>query len=198
MNRHEWIRLDQIGSLYQEMILIYFDVPELFVCKDTHGKRYLSLCLDPEEGQYLIAPISLKYLCELLTRKCKIRECFQYAMNKECFYTFYDKKTKSFAFDYLDSNTISDDILPDEDATYDVPMDGLLLKYYLGIERELEQENRERQDRRYLNIPAATKNEKYRYYSRVHDALHEYNILKNRTYLRTKACRCRGEMNHAY
>ena len=182
MKQNEWIYLDAIGSLYQEAVLVYFDVPELFVCIDDRGQRYLTLCLSPEDGRYLISPISLRYLYALLNQKCKIKECFLRSIDEACYLTSYDDEMMVFSCNYL----------PDEDAVYDVPFDSFMRGYCDRIGEELK-----KQRDRYLNISAATQAEKMQYYHVIKTRQHDRNFKENRRYIKAKKFE-RGENVNAY
>ena len=44
----KWIHTQALGTLFLEQVLVYFDVPELFVCTDADDRRYLVVFVDDE------------------------------------------------------------------------------------------------------------------------------------------------------
>lgn len=60
-------------KLYNEIILINVDIPLLFVCIDDEENRFLVLCSDEENGEYLISQLSDNVLLEMLNQEKSMR-----------------------------------------------------------------------------------------------------------------------------
>lgn len=60
--------------LYLEQVLVTFDVPIFYVCRDTLGCRYSVLCLDSDEGEYLISQVSRENLIDMLEDRITLRD----------------------------------------------------------------------------------------------------------------------------
>lgn len=118
MTMKKWIQLNEIGVLYLEIVLVQFDVPLLFVCKDDDGVRYLILCIDEEEGQYLSSQISNKWLLKLLNNEVTMAEAFRHPINKRDFLIEYDFSSKKFNGHYIEVSQLTSDMLPDEGAYF--------------------------------------------------------------------------------
>lgn len=117
MTMTKWIEVNNIGELYTEEVLVFFDVPLLFVCKDNKDKRYLILCIDEEEGRYLCSPTTNEWLLKLLTDEVPMAEVFRNPADGKNLLIDYDF-TKGFSSKYIDVSALTADMLPDENAYF--------------------------------------------------------------------------------
>ena len=116
----EWINLNNIGTLEVEIVLVTFDVPILFVCKNSADRRFLVLCLDEEEGKYAIAEQSINNLILMLDNKKTMEYVFRSAKNNVIFLSEYDFDSQEFIFIEHDAKTIDKELLPKEGACFEL------------------------------------------------------------------------------
>lgn len=69
-------------KLKEEKILIYYDLPILFVCTDDNNVKYLVLCTDSENLQYIIISISKDCLLDMLNKRISAYDIFTNAKEK--------------------------------------------------------------------------------------------------------------------
>lgn len=62
--------------LYLEQILIELDFPIMFTCLDENSNRYVVLCIDYEEFEYIIAKSDANLFSKMLNKEIPIRDVF--------------------------------------------------------------------------------------------------------------------------
>ena len=109
----QWYKVDRIGNLEEETILVYGNEPVLFVCTDEEKNKYLVETIDAFEGNFIIAQIEDNVLNEMINNKITMYNAFK--QSKKLFYTSFDKdynlKSKVYS-----SDKIPDELLPKKDA----------------------------------------------------------------------------------
>lgn len=120
MNK-EWISTKETGQLYLERILVIFDVPILFVCRDFENRKYLCLNIDIETGMTIIAETNIKNLVSMLQNKMPMEKVFRNAENKEIIIAEYNIDTKTIISKTENSKDISEDFLPEKGAFLNIP-----------------------------------------------------------------------------
>ncbi len=118
--RKEWIELEGFGSLAVEQVLVSFDVPILFVCENQNGKRFLTLCIDDEEGRYVIAEVLTSNLIGMLNNDITMEYVFRQAVNHILYVTEYDFDKEKFNIESEDSLSVSKEILPKEGMYFEL------------------------------------------------------------------------------
>ena len=58
-----------LKDLKVDKVLVYYDGPLLFVCKDNHDKFFLAYCCDLDLKEYVVAATSVDCLIEMLENK---------------------------------------------------------------------------------------------------------------------------------
>ncbi len=111
----KWITVEGFGDLYKEMILVMFDVPILFVCKDEKNIRWLALCEDEETGEYLLAKCQKEELLKMVNRISSVDEVINNA--NEFNYISYDFEQEQFQVKKIQNDEITEEMLPDK-GTY--------------------------------------------------------------------------------
>jgi len=100
-----------------EIILIEQDFPLLYVCTDNEGGTYLCLCIDPDDGEYLVAKTDSANIRNLTNGKISMRDAFRRSK----------KLTKVFSR----SSNISEDICQtvnyEDLSDNDLPKEGVCL-----------------------------------------------------------------------
>lgn len=78
-----------IGDLTLDYIIFEDECPILFVCKTAKNQLYLCDCCDTyQEQKWLIAPVTVSKLQQMLEDKITIREVFENAEDKCCVATW--------------------------------------------------------------------------------------------------------------
>lgn len=140
MTMKKWIQVNELGELYKEYVLVHFDVPLLFVCKDNMNNRYLILCIDEEEGQYLCLQISNNMLLKMLKKEITMADTFKQPSGKENFLISYDFSKEKFIGKYIAVSDLTADMLPDEGAYFELRSQKIT-EYITKIEKEMNLEN---------------------------------------------------------
>lgn len=114
----QWITTKAFGQLNIEEILVTFDIPLLFVCKDDHDERYLGLCIneEAEEESYLIGKISISSLINMLSNKITMYDIFLADGQK----MIVKMSNKQLTEQEIKTNELSDDMLPDKGTYYEI------------------------------------------------------------------------------
>ena len=104
-------------KLYLEKVLVFFnEIPLFFVCKDEKQQRFLVICTDLEEFNYLISSINLSDLRNMLIQKCTMRNTF---LNGEKFWKVLSGNTiENDVCSKLKKKNIDLSLLPNENAFY--------------------------------------------------------------------------------
>lgn len=136
MTMKKWIQVNELGELYREYVLVHFDVPLLFVCKDNSDNRYLVLCVDEEKGQYLCLKTSNTVLLKMLKKEITMADAFREISDKENFFISYDFLSKEFSGYYISVSDLTPEMLPDEGAYFEL-RNRKITEYIAKIEDEV-------------------------------------------------------------
>lgn len=117
MEHSFWIQADEFGTLNLEKVLITFDVPELFVCKNERGERYIALYLDEDTNVYLLAKINSHSLVQMLTGKIPMDQVFRNTPDGNAYYISCCDG-KKFSIKKVRSSEVPDCDLPEADALF--------------------------------------------------------------------------------
>lgn len=63
-------------QLISEKILVYLDLPLMFVCHDDEDNKYLALCTDSDELTYILVQTSVEKIKDLLEQKIPMDKIF--------------------------------------------------------------------------------------------------------------------------
>lgn len=132
----KWIEVNGFGELFLEIILVTFDVPLLFVCLDKNHNRYLVLCEDEEEGEYLLAKCSNQMLLQMLNNEIPMDDTFKKALEGKNLLVKYNFQDKLFEYEFFQVKDIQDAMLPDKGAYFELT--NHKIKDYIA---KLEEEN---------------------------------------------------------
>lgn len=93
-------------ELYLDKVLLAFNnIPVFYVCKDNNSNRYLVLCTDTDNFNYIVIHINITALYDMLTNKTDMRTPF---LKAESFWkittgdTFKNDKTELLKQEHLD------------------------------------------------------------------------------------------------
>ncbi len=64
-------------ELYLDQTFIELDYPLLYTCTDKNKGKYLCLCIDADDGEYLVAKTTSGQIRNLVTGKIPIRLAFR-------------------------------------------------------------------------------------------------------------------------
>lgn len=132
----KWIEVNELGELVIEIILVRFDVPLLFVCLDRNNNRYMVLCVDEEEGKYLLAKCSNQKIIRMLNDESPMDEIFKCAVDGKCIMINYNFEKRIFENNVLKSEDLTADILPDQGAYFEL-RNSKIKEYITKLEDEL-------------------------------------------------------------
>lgn len=90
--REQWITVDALGPLYMDVVLITFNIPELFVCEDGNRGKYLAVLLDEDAEQFLLVKVTTQNLLNMLEGKIAIDATFRTAEEEKVYFIMPDKK----------------------------------------------------------------------------------------------------------
>ena len=127
--------IPQIGNLIMDYIIFEDSYPVLFVCKSDNNQLYLCDCCDTYyEQRWLIAPVTVQVLQNMLQDKITIREVFEKADGVCCVAT-WSKGDINEKYELLESKDFLEEDLPEEGAYIESEEDEYedyiyLLKYY--------------------------------------------------------------------
>ncbi len=113
---NKWICLKNKEQLYIDIVLVHFDVPLLFICKDEIGKKYLVECIDEEKEMYILSPIDDDTILNLINKEITMRDSIKQGKNHRVIKVEYNFKSKSFEEKDITSDELHNDELPDEGA----------------------------------------------------------------------------------
>lgn len=120
MNKKENILcfiIDKNEIFLEEVLVEYMGVPIFYVCHDNKSK-YLVICTDIDELNYLIVKISIKELYDLLNGDITMRDAF--VKKEQCWMVHSAEDIVDDRVDVCDIANINKDLLPKENAFFEV------------------------------------------------------------------------------
>lgn len=118
----KWANLTNAGELSIEKVLIELDIPLLFVCVDKSGERYLVMCIDDEELEYLFVQIDKFDLIRFLSTGRGLKTLFIKAGKKIRRVVL----TESLNDLIIAKSKIKADMLPQKNVKYDFSDNGIV------------------------------------------------------------------------
>lgn len=124
-------------ELQVSQILVYYDIPEVFIATDEVNTKYICMLVDADEESILhfATAISSIRLAEFINGKRDLREIFEHPETRRI-YTFNDFAEVVDANSYENIN-LPDEYLPDSGFRYKKPLD----QHNLILNEALEKEN---------------------------------------------------------
>lgn len=103
-----------IGNLDIDEIICEYDFPVLFTLKNSKSdNRYIAVCCEiVEEQRWVISPISVNNIINLLTDKIDIYSSFITNPKAECIIAHWSKSKKVTTYDYIKCSDIPESDLP--------------------------------------------------------------------------------------
>ncbi len=109
----------KIGDLTMDYVILDYDYPLLFVCRDGSDNLYLCDCCDTyKEQRWIIAPISKRSLIALLTNKLTLRAAFEQAEGN-CCVAVWSKEAPAEKYTLISAKEFDPEDLPDKGAYLD-------------------------------------------------------------------------------
>ncbi|MDD6576815.1 MAG: hypothetical protein PUF19_07725 [Fusicatenibacter saccharivorans] len=105
----------ETGQLCLEKVIVFFDIPILFVCNDFENRKYLCVNVDEEKGTTVIAEteIGTLMLCFKIRRQWIL---FLEALNDRVIIAEYDEENEEIVTQIESAKEISEDFLPEKGA----------------------------------------------------------------------------------
>lgn len=104
-------------------ILVYYDIPEIFIATDEVGTKFLCLLVDFDEEivLYISTPISINRLTEFINGRVELRDIF---VNPETnqIYSF-NNVSETIEADLIDGINLPEEYLPEIGFKYEKPID---------------------------------------------------------------------------
>lgn len=108
------------AELYTEKVLVEFEIPLLFICKDKSNKRYVVLCVNSEEERYLVVQSRVSDIVDMIQNTITMKELFLKAMNGTAWMIVAGESYEDDFVKTLSIQDIQDVDLPAEGAFYEV------------------------------------------------------------------------------
>lgn len=117
-------------KLYTEKILVEFQIPLLFTCKDEDNNKYIVECFDEDKMEYIISDTTNKDILDMLNKRCTMYELMKRGSKHWICYA-----GQNLDLDKIEEvNEFTDDQLPVKDAYYEYPSKGVL-EYMKELEK---------------------------------------------------------------
>ncbi|MBR3267910.1 MAG: hypothetical protein IKI58_04170 [Oscillospiraceae bacterium] len=129
MNSVVWYIIDG-KHLYIEQILAEIDYPILYVCIDDNNQRYLTMCVDPMDGYYLVAETDIETIILMLEDKITMKDAFRRTHPIWEVYSV-DEDPHHDEVSQIKFADLSDDNLPDSGAFFHLKENEDELIHYL-------------------------------------------------------------------
>lgn len=113
----EWYKFEKIGSLWKEIDLVVGNEPILFICINRHGERFLTMTYDSLDMVYVISPITVKTLVDMLTNKITMEQAFR---SGHSIYISSDSTNDVLFAKRYDSREFPSDKLPDRGEYFEL------------------------------------------------------------------------------
>lgn len=110
-------------QLHITQILVYYDIPEIFIATDEVGTKFICLLvdIDKESILYISTPISTTRLSGFINGNINLREIF--VKPETNFIYSFDKISDTIEANLLKEKVLSDEYLPNMGFTYKKPLD---------------------------------------------------------------------------
>lgn len=107
--------VETILNLTVDKILIYYDLPQLFIAKDQIGTKYVCLHVESETeyAEYIAIPISKDKLNELILGRVDLRTAFQSSETGVWYFITSDEQ-EEFVTNPINFEVVDEKYLPDE------------------------------------------------------------------------------------
>ena len=104
-------------------ILVYYDIPEIFIATDEVGTKFLCLLVDVnnESILYIATPISAIRLTEFINGKVELRDIFVHPETNQIYY--FDKIAEAIDLYLFDGIKLPDEYLPEVGFKYEKSLD---------------------------------------------------------------------------
>lgn len=112
-------------EIYLEIVLIEFQIPLLFICRDNEGERYSVLCIDSdlENLKYILIKSNIIDIIELLNQNITLEKFFRKGENNTYWEVSASEDPYNDKVEKKDLNIISDEKLPDRGIYFDIESD---------------------------------------------------------------------------
>lgn len=119
MEKVSCFRISGVDLFLEQTLVKYNNVPIFFVCSGNE-ERYLVLCTDVSECNYIVMKITTERLCDMLSDmlsgECTMRDVF---LKQSCFWEVHSGE--DVARDHVkEIHQVKEELLPEENAFFRV------------------------------------------------------------------------------
>jgi hypothetical protein len=109
--------------LHLSQILIYYDIPEVFIAKDEVGTNFLCLLVSVEQNdiKYISTAISSARLAEFINGNVDLRDIYTIPETNQ--YYYFDQITESINATIWEKDGLPEEYLPDSGFIYKKPLE---------------------------------------------------------------------------
>lgn len=107
-------------ELYTEKVLVEFEIPLLFICKDKSNKRYTALCVDSDEEKYLVVESRARDIVQMIQNTITMRELFLKAKNGTSWMITAGATISEDIINITPISEVADEDLPASGSFYEV------------------------------------------------------------------------------
>lgn len=110
-------------QLHILQILVYYDIPEIFIATDEVGTKYLCLLVDADNESilYISTPISKERLTEFIVGRADLRDIFVNPETKKIY--SFNNLGETIHAHLFDNINLPEEYLPDVGFKYEKPLD---------------------------------------------------------------------------
>lgn len=110
-------------QLHILQILVYYDIPEIFIATDEVGTKYLCLLVDADNESilYISTPISKERLTEFIVGRADLRDIFVNPETKKIY--SFNNLGETIQAHLFDNINLPEEYLPDVGFKYEKPLD---------------------------------------------------------------------------
>ena len=132
----KWIEVNPFGTLYYENILVYLNEPDLFVCTDQSGEKYLGVFLDENKEKYLLVETDNQNILRMINKKISMEQAFRNSKSGKAFYVFYDADIDRFVSREMKISQLQKEDLPESNVLFTLD-DGNIQNYRSFLQEQI-------------------------------------------------------------
>ena len=107
-------------ELYTEKVLVEFEIPLLFICKDKSNKRYTVLCVNSDEERYLVVQSRVADIVDMIQNTITMKELFLKSNNGTAWMITAGESFEDGKVSIIDMTKVAEEDLPADGAFYEV------------------------------------------------------------------------------
>ena len=107
-------------ELFTEKILVEFEIPLLFICKDKSNKRYTALCVDSDEEKYIVVESRIRDIVQMIQNTITMKELFLKAKHGMAWMITAGETVLEDIINIIPISEVDDEDLPVSGSFYEV------------------------------------------------------------------------------